>query len=1124
MKVLPPYLKQFLSRKVSMILVTFLSVFLTHNLYSSECTGSLTLNVELVVYDCTFLGEIEFLVNGAPTSSTTIDWAITQNSTTIQSGTTTNNQAVLVTGLAIGDGYTLNVSIPGSVCSYNFNIFPFLVTAVGSGPGGCSCTNQVMLTVATPPIFAFDTYTYTIEGPNNPQQSQTTSNSSVTFGDLCGDDNSFPGHFQWTVTTNGPCVTSQSGVLGLPGGGPTPEVQITGDQGTYINGATITLTADVTNIPNPPTLGTLVYQWTAPNRTLPDDRTVSFICDVNDTGNYSVTVTYNIQGASKFPVQCSATSNPVAITVNPFIIDSVYGIPPCPPASTTDGSAVVNLDGGATPFTGYYYPTATTKIPFGPISTSSWPPSFTIPDVPVGNYVALYVLDNQGEPAFVEETPTLFTVGPPVQPPSVTNIIDTCPDESIGDATASFSGGTQPYIGYSINTSGFIPFPPCPPVCPAPTQVTLTGLQGGQNTVGVYDANGCFASYTFTVPTQTPPTITGFSLPQNFNFCNSGSPTLEVYVSGTGFTYSWTLQGDSEFSSDQQGFALTQPGYYTVTVSNGTAPYCSSTASINITDTLSVDISAPGTIICPGGSVTLTAMPTPPATTQDPYIYSWTGPVTSNQNFVVANQQGTYTVSVSDTNSQCPTAQNSLTIYEADFTSTPTASGNCDGSVVIKGTVSTSGIMVSAVSGEYEGSTTSVSGGNFTITIPNVAPATYTFTLYTYDYAVNQCSNSTTVQVTVSPTTLLNISSVIADCSGNVFISGTSNPGATIQAMIDSQTGNTDADDNGNFTVEVSGVSNGQNQQVTVTATDTSVNPCPTTVMTTVSVGVAHLSNLSASADCNGTVTVTGNADVGDSIEVTVANIMASGTATNGSFSIQIQNVPNGQDQTVSVTATNSGGTTPCSTMGTTTVTVAVAHLSNVVAAADCNGNVVVTGNADAGDTIEVTVDSQTVQGTAMSDGSFKVVVPFEPHPTGTATVTASTPQCSVTENNIPILPCDPYLVLSKCTKEILHEGDKTVIQLSVSNTGRGPAQNLIVTDVLPDCFEFIEAKGCGWTITHSGQTVRALYPILKSGQTALLTIKVRVKCCNCYAVMNQATAIAIDTNLATAASVSYIT
>ena len=154
----------------------------------------------------------------------------------------------------------------------------------------------------------------------------------------------------------------------------------------------------------------------------------------------------------------------------------------------------------------------------------------------------------------------------------------------------------------------------------------------GTYAVTITDINGCTASTSVDMDFLTPPDadITGID-----QLCPDPGSTLDLTANdGVNLSYQWST-GD-----ETQTITVNQAGTYTLTVTDDNN--CSTTATANIGNHSSPDVIISGSqSFCTDGTTTIDA--------GDFVSYSW-APNNENTRTIEVSQEGTYTVTVTDTN------------------------------------------------------------------------------------------------------------------------------------------------------------------------------------------------------------------------------------------------------------------------------------------------------------------------------------------------------------------------------------------------------------------------------------------------------------------------------------------
>jgi large repetitive protein len=207
--------------------------------------------------------------------------------------------------------------------------------------------------------------------------------------------------------------------------------------------------------------------------------------------------------------------------------------------------------------------------------------------------------------------------------------------ESMGCSSASgsinltVSGGVSPYSIVWNGPNNFYS-----------NDEDINNLVSGTYQVTVSDALGQNQSKSVEVPVYLPTTISG-TVEKNYS-------SINVSVTGTGpFTFSWV--GPDGFSSTNQNLSgLTQPGQYTLTVTNANG--CSAIKSFYLNQSIQLTHKLSRNCMNQNGnSIELSV-----SGGQAPYVYSWTGPngYSSKVKDISNVAPGNYLVTVTDSSNQ----------------------------------------------------------------------------------------------------------------------------------------------------------------------------------------------------------------------------------------------------------------------------------------------------------------------------------------------------------------------------------------------------------------------------------------------------------------------------------------
>lgn len=285
-------------------------------------------------------------------------------------------------------------------------------------------------------------------------------------------------------------------------------------------------------------------------------------------------------------------------------------------------------------------------------------------------------------------------------------------------------------------------------------------------------------------------------------------------------------------------------------------------------------------------------------------------------------------------------------------------------------------------------------------------------------------------------------------------LTGTAEAGATVDVTVNGNTYTTTADGDGNWSVDVTDALGDNTYDVTVQATDNSGNESPETtynnVLTIDTTTAAPTLNSLSTMDA--TPTLTGTAEAGATVEVTVNGNTYTTTADgNGDWSVEVTDnlTDNTYNVTVNSTDTlgNASGNVNFNNVLLVDTTTAAPTLNGLTPTADNTPSL--SGTAEAGATIEVTVNGNTYTTTADGNGDWSV---------------------DVTD----ALPDNTYDVVVKATDALGNESRDINFNnvLTVDTTTAAPTLNALSTtaDTTPDISGTAEA-GATVSVTINGNT-----------------------------------------------------
>ncbi len=362
-----------------------------------------------------------------------------------------------------------------------------------------------------------------------------------------------------------------------------------------------------------------------------------------------------------------------------------------------DGSLTARGSGGTAPYTYRWDNSATTA---------------SIADLTAGTY-RVTVTDANDCVATTTATitePTLLIVSAAEQ----TNIA--CNGNSTGAAAVTAAGGTAPYTYLWSNMA---------------TTSGITGIQAGDYTVTVTDANGCTGTTDFTITEPTVLTVAGqLDAKVGCNGAADGVASARVTGGTAPYAYLWSNGATTASISELAA------GSYAVTITDGNG--CTEQASVTVTEpvALSVTLAAQTNITCNGNNTGTATVRATNGTA--PYTYLWSNGATAAT--ATDLEAGDYTVTVTDANGCTDFASATLTEPTAlTATGTVDANAGCYGSA--------EGAATAAVSGGLAPYSYAWSNGATTSGMTGLIAGTYALTATD----ANGCTALTTVSITEAP-------------------------------------------------------------------------------------------------------------------------------------------------------------------------------------------------------------------------------------------------------------------------------------------------------------------------------------------------------------------------------------
>ncbi len=430
-------------------------------------------------------------------------------------------------------------------------------------------------------------------------------------------------------------------------------------------------------------------------------------------GSYSVTVT-DLEG-------CTATSS-VLITQPAPLTFSQAEATDVTCAGSCDGSITVTAAGGTGPYQYLWTP--------GNYSTS------TVLNQCAGTY-SVRITDQNG--CYKD---TILTINEPMPLQVSTTVTGSNCSQPNGSATASVTGGTQPYT-YSWSTT------------PVQTTASASSLTPGNFIILVKDLNNCQTTNTITI--QNIPGVTASINSSGNVTCNSGCDgTALVSTSGgtAPFTYSWSTV-PPQTGSTASGLCA---GNYIVRVTGTDG--CSDTSGITIAQPQPLVLSTVSVtpVSCYGattGTATVAA-----SGGSGSYNYTWNTIPAQTGSVATGLSAGNYIVSVSDANGCTDTLHIAITQPAAALQMSLTQSNvNCFG-----GNNGSASATVTGGTPGYTYSWNSIPSQN-TPVAANLFAGTYSVNVT--DSKGCSLTSSSVIITQPSSSMQANLTQTNIDCSGN---------------------------------------------------------------------------------------------------------------------------------------------------------------------------------------------------------------------------------------------------------------------------------------------------------------------------------------------------------------------
>lgn len=379
--------------------------------------------------------------------------------------------------------------------------------------------------------------------------------------------------------------------------------------------------------------GTLTYSWAPGSLSGSTQNALS-------AGTYTVTVT---DGGGCTNSTTLTITEPTAIAITPGTISPAN-------CGVNDGSASVNVSGGAGGFTYLWTPSGST--------------SATASNLGGGTYT-VDVEDQNGCTASTSLVVTNIG-GPTVTLASSSNV--SCFGENDGSASVSVTGGSSPYTYNWLPSGG--------------TGATASNLTAGTYTVSVTDNTSCVGSLQVIITEPSAISITETITNAN---CGSSDGSITTMITGGAgtYTYLWTPNGETT-----SGLSALNPGNYGLTVTDQDGCQTTENYTVSTSGSLTINATPVSTSIQEGETVQLNATgatdytwsptsglscsdcPDPLATPSETTIYTVTGTdasgCTGSATVTIIVQQvcgDIFVPTIFSPNGNGPSANNTLCIF-----------------------------------------------------------------------------------------------------------------------------------------------------------------------------------------------------------------------------------------------------------------------------------------------------------------------------------------------------------------------------------------------------------------------------------------------------------------------------